>query len=58
MIVNDINMKFLDVGPPSIYHDSSRGHDFIIGGRLQGIIVMVLYSKVWRKFDAIENRVG
>ena len=37
-------------------YDSSSGHAFIIGGRRKGIIVMVLYSKVYRKFYYSENR--
>ena len=38
-------------------YDSSSGHAFIIGGRSNGIIVMVLYSKAFRKCDAAEKRV-
>ena len=35
---------------------SSSGHAFIIGWRSKGIIGMVLYSKVFRNFDAAEKR--
>ena len=37
-------------------YESSSGHAFIIGGRSKGIIVMVLYSKACRNFDAAEKR--
>ena len=34
-------------------YDYSIGHAFIIGGRSKGIIGMVLYSKAFRKYDAV-----
>ena len=34
-------------------YDSSLGHAFIIGGTKEGIIGMVLYSKVCRKCHAV-----
>ena len=37
-------------------YDSSRGHAFIISGRIKGIIVMVLYCKACRKCDAEKDR--
>ena len=37
-------------------YDSSSGYAFIIGGRSKSIIVMVLYSKSFRKYDAAEKR--
>ena len=37
-------------------YDSSCGHAFIIGERSKGIIGMVLYSKAFRKCDAVEKR--
>ena len=37
-------------------YDSSRGHSFIIGGRIKEVIGMVLYSKACRKCDASKNR--
>ena len=37
-------------------YDSSSGHAFIIGARSKGIIIMVLYSKAFRKCDAAEKR--
>ena len=37
-------------------YESSNGHAFIIGARRKGIIVMVLYSKAFRKCDAAEKR--
>ena len=37
-------------------YDSSSGHAFIIGSRSKGIIGMVLYSKAFRNFDAVEKR--
>ena len=36
--------------------DMTSGHAFIIDGRIKGIILMVLYSKAFRKFDAAEKR--
>ena len=36
-------------------YDSSSGHAFIVGGRIKGIIEMVLYSKAYRKCDAVEK---
>ena len=38
-------------------YDSSRGHAFIIGGRIEGIIGMVLYSRAFRRCDSAEKRV-
>ena len=38
-------------------YESSSGHGFIVGGRSNRIIGMVLYSKAYRKRDAAENRV-
>ena len=37
-------------------YDSSSGHAFIIGGRKNRVIGMVLYSKAFRKCDAAEKR--
>ena len=37
-------------------YDSYIRHALIIGGRVKGIIGMVLYSKAFRKCDAAENR--
>ena len=37
-------------------YDSSSGHAFIIGARSKGIIIMVLYSKAYRKCNSSENR--
>ena len=36
-------------------YDSSSGHAFIIGGRIKGIIWMVLYSKAFLKCYSAEN---
>ena len=36
-------------------YDSSSGHAFIIGGRIKGIIGMVLYSKAFQKCCAAEK---
>ena len=37
-------------------YDCSTGHAFIIGGRIKGVLGMVLYSKAFRKRDATEKR--
>ena len=37
-------------------YDSSSGHAFIIGGRKNGIIGMVLYSKACRKCESAEKK--
>ena len=37
-------------------YDSSSGHAFIIGGRKNRIIGMVLYSKAFRKSDSAEKK--
>ena len=37
-------------------YDSSSRHTSIIGGRSKGIILMVLYSKSFRKFDTVEKK--
>ena len=37
-------------------YDSSSGHAFIFGGRIKGIVGMVLYSKACCKCDAEEKR--
>ena len=36
-------------------YDSSSEHAFIIGGGSKGIVLMVLYSKAWRKCDDAEK---
>ena len=36
-------------------YESSSGHDFIIGGRIKGIIGMVLYSKACHKCGTAEK---
>ena len=38
-------------------YDSSIGYALIIEARIKGIIVMVLYSKSFRKCDAAEKRI-
>ena len=37
-------------------YDSYSGHVFIIGGRIKGIITMVLYYKAFQKCDSAEQR--
>ena len=37
-------------------YDSSSSHAFIIGGRIKGIISIVLYSKAFQKCGAAEKR--